>query len=297
LRRARDDEQVRSRQRGLGAPRGAARIDQPAQEAVHGVGIGQAQRGLGAARLRRHQDADVAVAQADEHVLVGEIVAEREHRGAARAATAQPVERAALVRGAVADLERLDLGQPLELLVGLEPLVDQDLGGRGDRVVLCGGDPAPVQAHRARLALDQRAGVPAGELAQRVLDLVELRHRRERGLPDPVRAPPHAVLGGEHDAGEPRRQIVDEVARSPADDAERDPGRHGERREQRGGVVIDARLLGRGRERQQRTVEIERDDELAGRGQVLPVRMHRSTLGRVRRENALHEAWFTRLHT
>lgn len=123
-------------------------------------------RGLGAARLFGHHDADVGIAQADEHVFVGDVVAEREHRGAAGTAAAQPGQGRGLVGRAVADLERQGLQQPLELRLGLEPLVGQHLGDGGDRVVLRGSDPAPVQAHRARLALDQRAGVVAGELAQ-----------------------------------------------------------------------------------------------------------------------------------
>ena len=52
--------------------------------------------------------ADVALAQADEHVLVGRVVADREHVAPAGARRAQPRERDALVRGAMADLERLD---------------------------------------------------------------------------------------------------------------------------------------------------------------------------------------------
>jgi hypothetical protein len=103
------------------------------------------------------------LAKADEHVLVAEIVADREHRRADRRARAQPVQRGALVGSAVADLERLGRGQALELLVGLEPLVDENLGARRDLVVLCRLDLTPVQAHRARLAFDDRTRVPPRE--------------------------------------------------------------------------------------------------------------------------------------
>ena len=72
----------------------------------------------------------------------------------------------ALVRRAVPHLERLDAGQPLERRLRLEPLVDDHLGGRGDRRRAAVGDAPPVQAHRARLALDERAGVARGQRAR-----------------------------------------------------------------------------------------------------------------------------------
>lgn len=66
---------------GAGRERVArARFNQVAQEAMDRGRRGQAKRRLRVSRRLGDEDADVAVAQADEHVLVGEVVTDDEHR-------------------------------------------------------------------------------------------------------------------------------------------------------------------------------------------------------------------------
>jgi hypothetical protein len=206
----------------------------------------QPQVRLRAARPLGDEHADVGVAQADEHVLVGDVVADRDDRRALRRAAAQPRERRSLVRRPVADLARIDGGQPLERRLGLEPLVDDHLGRRGDRRVTRVDDPPPVQRDRARFALDDRAGVAGRQHAERALDLVELRQRRQRRIPRAVGEPPHAVLRAPRDARQLRGEVLDELALAPGDDAKRDPWSRAERREQRERVGVDDGLARRG---------------------------------------------------
>ena len=102
-----------------------------------------------------------------------------------RAAAAQPAERDALVRGAVADLERLDDRQAARA-AGASRATRRRAPRRLPTIASCVLGVAtqpPVQAHRARLALDERARIARGERAQRALDLVELRAPAAAPLP------------------------------------------------------------------------------------------------------------------
>jgi len=57
---------------------------------MHRGGRGQAEGGLGAASVFGDEDPEVVLAQADEHVLVGDVVTDREHDRALRPAVSEP---------------------------------------------------------------------------------------------------------------------------------------------------------------------------------------------------------------
>ena len=136
--------------------------------------------------------------------------------------------------------------------------------------MMCRRDTAPVKAHRAGLALDQRTGKSVDEARELPLDLVELRDRWQRGVPRVIELP-HAVLGREREIRKSPREWFDELAGPARDDAGGHARRYREGLDQLGGLAVEYRLAGRGREREQRAVEIDRRDQ-RGRGRE-PLRL------------------------
>ena len=276
----RDDDELRVAPRRIGLREREERrgdvaalpcLHQPREERVDRCDVGEPKRRTGQPRLERDEDAEILIAQRHEHVLIGRVVTDREHHRIRRASAAQPAERDPFVRRAMANLDRLDDRQALELAIGLEPFVDKDLGRARDRRVLGGANEPPVQADRARFTLDDRALVARRERSQRAFDLVELRHRWQRGFPHAIAAAPHAVLGRERDIRESRGQVLHHVARPTAHEAERHAGRARECVDERRGVAIDLRVVRSRGERDQGAIEIERDHE-RGRGrEIMPI--------------------------